>query len=436
MELKYLSRNKLLWCSSWGVFFCSFMSARVGFLDGKNSNSNTTTYQTMEFRQQVETVWAFCQRGSSPQSDHLPQVSATMMRSAFAILPCLGLGVLLASFWTQIQIPGSRPSGRELGDSDAPGATNPSQAIPNLFEGLRCPGRWREVLSTKQLLGILLGLAAYACLAASFWLAGSLFIPAHQLEHRWDCRCLAGLVPLVVAVPVGVLTSGPAASRLGVTLRLSLPHSWQQVTRCHLRWVARPRESLPAGCGADLSQQEQQQRRQYYVSMIFFLTFLAFTFGVLLTRLGRATLAGLERLEDGMQSRSSSRVFYQAVVTEEEEEQQPPPLPVMCYVIAFHVLCAVFSLWAVATGHLDMRYGLCWELWLAWATMMLASTALQGVYFTIFLPAEADSRIPEFGLAIVTPVVPVLGEPLDTFKDWLFVGLALSQRMFGKRAKT
>ncbi|CAE7592259.1 klc-2 [Symbiodinium necroappetens] len=75
-----------------------------------------------------------------------------------------------------------------------------------------------------------------------------------------------------------------------------------------------------------------------------------------------------------------------------------------------------------------MRYGLCWELWLAWATMMLASTALQGVYFTIFLPAEADSRIPDFGLAIVTPVVPVLGEPLDTFKDWLFVGLALPQR--------
>ncbi|CAE7308934.1 klc-2, partial [Symbiodinium sp. CCMP2456] len=134
-----------------------------------------------------------------------------------------------------------------------------------------------------------------------------------------------------------------------------------------------------------------------------------------------------------MQSRTSSRVVYHAVAAEEEVEQRPQPLPVMCYVIAFHFLCAVFSLWAVATEHLDMRYGLCWELWLAWATMMLLSSALQGVYFTIFLPAEADSRIPEFGLAIVTPVVPVLGEPLDTFKDWLFVGLALSQRRLYER---
>ena len=27
------------------------------------------------------------------------------------------------------------------------------------------------------------------------------------------------------------------------------------------------------------------------------------------------------------------------------------------------------------------------------------------------------------------PVLPVTGEPLDIFKDWLFVGLALSRRM-------
>ena len=167
------------------------------------------------------------------------------------------------------------------------------------------------------------------------------------------------------------------------------------------------------------------------MSMIFFLTFLAFTFGVLLTRLGRATLIGLERLEDGMQSRTSSRIVYHAVATEEAEEQQPPPLPVMCYMMTFHFLCAVFTLWAVATEHLELRYGLCWELWLTWVTMMLASSVLQGLYFTIFLPGDAESRIPEFGLAIVTPVVPVLGEPLDTFKDWLFVGLALSQRTLG-----
>eukprot|EP00439_Symbiodinium_sp_Y106_P081519 s43_g20.t1 len=129
-----------------------------------------------------------------------------------------------------------------------------------------------------------------------------------------------------------------------------------------------------------------------------------------------------------MQSRTSSRIVYHAVATEEAEEQQPPPLPVMCYMITFHFLCAVFTLWAVATEHLELRYGLCWELWLTWVTMMLASSVLQGLYFTIFLPGDAESRIPEFGLAIVTPVVPVLGEPLDTFKDWLFVGLALSQR--------
>ncbi|CAE7531002.1 TSS [Symbiodinium pilosum] len=80
----------------------------------------------------------------------------------------------------------------------------------------------------------------------------------------------------------------------------------------------------------------------------------------------------------------------------------------------------------MATGHLNVQHGLCWELWLAWVAVMLSISLIQAFYFTVCLPAEA--RLPGWGLAIVMPVLPVLGEPLDIFKDWLFIGLALSQR--------
>ena len=38
------------------------------------------------------------------------------------------------------------------------------------------------------------------------------------------------------------------------------------------------------------------------------------------------------------------------------------------------------------------------------------------------------AQVPLFIGPIVLPVLPVTGEPLDIFKDWLFVGLALSRR--------
>ena len=38
-----------------------------------------------------------------------------------------------------------------------------------------------------------------------------------------------------------------------------------------------------------------------------------------------------------------------------------------------------------------------------------------------------DSLVPHLGRPVVEGVLPVLGEPLDTFKDWIFVGLAANR---------
>ena len=57
---------------------------------------------------------------------------------------------------------------------------------------------------------------------------------------------------------------------------------------------------------------------------------------------------------------------------------------------------------------------------------MLASSLVQAIYFTVILPKE--TQVPHFGPEVVMPILPVLGEPLDCIKDWLFVGVAFSQR--------
>ena len=57
---------------------------------------------------------------------------------------------------------------------------------------------------------------------------------------------------------------------------------------------------------------------------------------------------------------------------------------------------------------------------------MLASSLIQATYFTVVLPREA--QVPQFGLEVIAPILPILGEPLDCLKDWLFVGVAFSKR--------
>ena len=84
----------------------------------------------------------------------------------------------------------------------------------------------------------------------------------------------------------------------------------------------------------------------------------------------------------------------------------------------------------VATHRLDIQKGICWEAYVIWASVMLSRAILQAAYFTISLPAE--SYVPEFGKPVIEGILPIVGETLDIFKDWMFVGIAVhTQTLLG-----
>ena len=306
-------------------------------------------------------------------------------------------------------------------------------ALPDLLEGFSCSGHWKTILSTNAVLAFVLSCAAYTVVFSLLWFVSYLSFPRHQLQIRQDIWCLTRLVPLFLAAPFGILSCKVFAEKLHLSLNVSFPEHWQQWPQCQVRWVEPPQSMLPVGCGANLSQEAQRQRLQYYLSALMLLPSVFFLAGLLLTALGRGIRAiarGCGNSHFGEKSRGVSRAgyAYDPFVPDipDAEPQQEADCRVTCYAIVFHLCCAGLSLWAVATAHLDMRYGLCWELWLFWAVIMLSISLMQGLYFAAFLPTHA--RVPGFGLPVLTPILPILGEPLDTFKDWLFVGLAISQR--------
>eukprot|EP00439_Symbiodinium_sp_Y106_P041960 s2471_g5.t1 len=65
-----------------------------------------------------------------------------------------------------------------------------------------------------------------------------------------------------------------------------------------------------------------------------------------------------------------------------------------------------------------------------WVVIVLLIYVLQAVGLVLCLPSDCEA--PSLGYPIVQAVLPILGEPLDVFKDWLFIGLAVAtQSYFG-----
>ena len=297
--------------------------------------------------------------------------------------------------------------------------------VPDLVKGISCPGRWNTLLSTQAVLAIALSGTAYATLASALWFACYLWLPPHQMQIRRDIKCLTLTVPAFLALPLGILVPQHVARRLRLRWHVSFPQHLQQVMQCGMHWVEPPHAILPRGCGTYLSREEQQHRLEYYLSALVLLMSASFLIGLVLTGLGR----GLRAILLGCRARSrevSRPCEYDRVPDDSTSEpEREAGWQVTCYAGAFHIFCASLSLLAMATGRLDD--GLCWEFWLLWAIIVLSISLVQCLYFTVFLPTGA--LVPIFALPMVTPLLPILGEPLDTFKDWLFVGLAMSRRI-------
>ena len=147
---------------------------------------------------------------------------------------------------------------------------------------------------------------------------------------------------------------------------------------CHTDWVARPDDMIPVGCGTSLSMEQQHARFAYYMSLIILLTLAAGFIGSSLTLLGRGIRKILIWAQSNVSrsaSRTVSRIPYAYAPLQNELEDGANWL-VILHVVLSHASCAAISGWAVASDHLNIQNGLCWELWLGWMAPRWLSGAL------------------------------------------------------------
>eukprot|EP00439_Symbiodinium_sp_Y106_P072055 s313_g13.t1 len=294
-------------------------------------------------------------------------------------------------------------------------------AVPNLIKVPACTVKW-ATLAWHLLLEVLLFLAIGIAIVPPFVLLWFVAAVVCGWRESFDnvILVLSGLPALVAAA----LASPWVAEKMNI----SLPKDWRQLESCvHL--FDRPEHALPLQSGSQLSKSEQEQRFDYYVSSILWLIFVSYMLGELLSRLGREG----RRLAAWM--RSAPPPSFTPLPVHAPQNRTSKCGQGFCWHRVFwhvvlHIFCATLALLSSATGRLDANNGLCWEVYEFWVLMMLPIYVLQAVGLVLCLPS--DCEVPSLGYPIVQAVLPILGEPLDVFKDWLFIGLAVAtQSYFG-----
>ena len=337
-----------------------------------------------------------------------------------ALLACCGLLVLLST--GKVDQPARRLLSESLAErtlAQAKRAVSFLPAVPNLVKP--------ATFTWHFLIEVLLRLAIEMASVPLFVLLWTvlLWLPAA------GCRCGAESYVKVVLVLSGLSALDVAVfawPRAAAKMSISWSKDWRQLASCvHL--LDRPEHALPLHAGIQLSKSEQEQRFDYYVSSILLLIFASFVLGELLTRLARVS----RRLAAWMRSEpppSFTPLPVHEPQNEENESGQGFCWHRAFWQLALHIFCATLALLSSATGRLDAHDGLCWEVYEFWVVIMLLIYVLQAVGLVLCLPS--DCEVPSLGYPIVQAVLPILGEPLDVFKDWLFIGLAVAtQSHFG-----
>ena len=290
-------------------------------------------------------------------------------------------------------------------------------AVASALHFLECPS-WHRTSVTRVVAGVLVALSCVTlvgllvsvgmlCLQKA-WRLDSPGVLLKQKMAGMEIQSVlkyGALVTIAASVAVAALLSEPAAVRLAPALHqhISVP---LDLTQCRVHFLHTP-ELFPIRAGADLSIQEQNQRQEYFVSILLWLTLAGFLAGTLLTLLGNAC-------------RGQRQHVYAPL-----DADNPALALRLCEHVGIHAVCAGLTVLAVATERLDLKAGACWEMYVVWATVMIGRSLVLATYFTCSLPTE--SELPLFGFPVIQSILPVLGEPLDIFKDWLFIGLAMSK---------
>lgn len=241
------------------------------------------------------------------------------------------------------------------------------------------------------------------------------------------------LAELMVSLLVGWSMSKAAMTQLPADTHwhVFLPEDWHQVMQCtYIHTIGFPESFFPLHAGIDLPEKEKTQRMEYYLSLLLWLTLGACVAGTMVTLVGRGWRLRWVDVAPALAERSSRSSREYQLVDLSEESSEDDTLS-ECHVplwlhLWFHVFSASLAISSAIGDRMDMQAGVCWEVYVLWFTAQLSGSVIQAMYMTCTMPSYAP--VPYFVGPIVLPVLPVTGEPLDIFKDWLFVGLALSRR--------
>ena len=313
----------------------------------------------------------------------------------------IGVGLLV---WE----PGSPEAARRLDESFERGALIESRKavsmlppVPSLLPS--CQGEWLTIVLPTQLLLLIFGAVIFLLFLRLCVNVPSIFsFLLERLPDFWEA-ILARI--LLGGCLVCTLTVALWGSQLASNMTIMVPKDWHH---CSWHSLERPVYILPWHAGIWLGPQEKRRRQEYYVTSMLWLIICTYLLAKLLSLLARA----VRRLY------ASQKGSYEPL----------PEAASTCFGVVWQLGLNIFSaslaLLAAATGRLDVNAGCCWEIYELWLAVMLAASLLQAIVFIASRPLECD--VPDLGLPTIKAVIPVLGEPLDLFKDWIFVGLAVS----------
>eukprot|EP00435_Cladocopium_sp_Y103_P000129 s4159_g1.t1 len=177
-----------------------------------------------------------------------------------------------------------------------------------------------------------------------------------------------------------------------------------------LRNTASPNASplSPLQAGATLEPTQLTFRQDFFLSLLILQLLTAWLLGMSLTFFARICPA----------CRMSAQPSYAPI-----EPEVQFTFTLLDH-LSFHAFFAGITCLGLMTDSFSVATGTSWELYVLFVGTQTASNVLEALYWAVHLPP--DAVVPRFGWPVVSSVLPVLGEPLDTCKDYFFAGIALS----------
>ncbi|CAL1168120.1 unnamed protein product [Cladocopium goreaui] len=181
----------------------------------------------------------------------------------------------------------------------------------------------------------------------------------------------------------------------------------KQIQSCEVQLLQTP-PLFPSQAGATLEPTQLTQRQHVFLSLLTLQLLTAWLLGMSLTFLARICRA----------CRMSAKPSYAPMDPEVQFSFT------LVEHLSFHAFFAGMTCLGLMTDSFSVVTGSSWELYVLFVGAQTASNVLEALYWAVYLPADAG--VPAFGWPVVSSVLPVLGEPLDTCKDYFFAGIALS----------